>query len=138
MKSSCKILLVDDDPDVLDQVSLLLRSLRWEITTAGGRQEAEQVLLSFKPDVAIVDLMMEERDSGFVLAHEIKKLYPGTPVIMLTAVRSATGISFAGGASESQSWIKADVILDKPVRPEELEKAVRNLLKQTSQQTAAH
>ena len=123
-----KILVVDDDPDIVDQLTLLLQSDGYEVVQAGGLEEAEQVLLTGKPDLAIVDLMMENKDSGFVLCHEIKRLYPGTPVIVLTGVKAETGISFASPSAEEQSWVKADRILDKPVRPEQLRNEVRHLL----------
>jgi CheY-like chemotaxis protein len=67
-------------------------------------------------------------DSGFVLCHNIKKLYPGTPVIILTAVQAATGLDFKARSAEAGSWVKADVLLDKPVRPEQLKAEVRRLL----------
>jgi CheY-like chemotaxis protein len=81
-----------------------------------------------KPDLAILDLMMEEKDSGFVLSHQIKKLYPELPIILLTAVVGATGLSFAAQRSDEQSWIKVDKIMDKPVRPEQLKAEVSRLL----------
>jgi CheY-like chemotaxis protein len=128
MSNAHKILLVDDDPDITEQLSLLLGSAGYEVTVANGQEEAEQVLMTFKPDVAVIDLIMEEHDSGFILCHEIKKLYPGTPVILLTSVKAATGISFATTSAEQQSWVKADRLLDKPVRPEQLKNEIQRLL----------
>ena len=72
--------------------------------------------------------MMENLDSGFVLCHQIKRLYPETPVIILTAVKSATGVDLAPKSSGAASWIKADLMLDKPVRPEQLRNEVKRLL----------
>jgi len=86
-------------------------------------------LISTQPDLAIVDLIMEQMDSGFVLCHQIKKLYPNVPIIMVTAVRSSTGLDFDAKTPEAKSWLKADCILDKPVRAEELLNTVRRLLK---------
>jgi DNA-binding response OmpR family regulator len=130
MSAKKKILLVDDDPDVVDQLMLALKGQGYDIVTAGGQTEAEETLLGVRPDLAIVDLMMEEKDSGFVLCHQIKKLYPETPVIMLTAVTATTGISFATQSQEARSWIKADKVMDKPVRPEQIRVEVRRLLKE--------
>jgi CheY-like chemotaxis protein len=99
------------------------------VTTAQSQAEAEDALLTAIPDLAIVDLMMENADSGFVLCHHIKKLYPKTPVIILTAVAAATGIDFTATRGDAASWVKADTLLDKPVRPEELKAEVRRLLR---------
>jgi CheY-like chemotaxis protein len=123
-----KILIVDDDTDLLEQARLIVSRDGHEVHTAQGREEAEECLLSLAPDLAILDLMMEEKDAGFILAHTVKRLYPGTPVILLTAVRSATGLDFTARTEEAASWVKADLILDKPVRPEQLRAEVQRLL----------
>ncbi len=123
-----KVLLADDDPDILEQVAMTLQSEGYEVETANGQEEAEEKLLSFVPDIAVIDLMMEHMDSGFVLCYNIKKLYPGTPVIILTAVTASTGLDFTANSDDAKSWVRADLILDKPVRPEQLKKEVRRLL----------
>ncbi|MFA6471630.1 MAG: response regulator [Candidatus Latescibacterota bacterium] len=128
MNKKATILIVDDDPDIIEQLTIIIKSEGYEVVAAGGQEEAEKTLMAVKPDLAVIDLMMEEMDSGFVLAHEIKKLYPGTPVILLTSVKSATGLSFAAASPDQQSWIKADRFLDKPVRPEQLKNELSRLL----------
>jgi len=128
MTEKKKILIVDDDFDVLEQVGSILEKAGYSVDAAQGREEAEEALLDAKPDLAILDLMMEEMDSGFVLAHHVKKLYADTPVILLTAVTSQTGMSFAQGSGGARSWVKADVVMDKPVRGDQLVNEVRRLL----------
>jgi CheY-like chemotaxis protein len=123
-----KILVVDDDLDLLEQMTAILSTAGYEVVQAEGRAAAEETLLKFRPDLAIFDLMMEEKDSGFVLSYQIKKLYPDTPVILLTAVTGATGLSFTTQNAEAQSWVKADSWMDKPVRSEQLKSEVRRLL----------
>lgn len=123
-----KVLVVDDDPDILDQVELILKANGYDVAKADSAANAEEFLTYTQPDLVILDLMMEQVDSGFVLCHQIKKLYPNVPVIMLTAVRASTGLEFDVRTPEARSWIKADCILDKPVRAEELLNSVRRLL----------
>lgn len=123
-----KILVVDDDIDLLEQVALVLKADGYDVVKAQGQKDGEEALLSTIPDLAVLDLMMENLDSGFVLCHHIKRLYPGTPVILLTAVKSATGLDFSAKSGEAASWVKADVLLDKPVRPEQLRNEVQRLL----------
>jgi len=77
MATTKKILVVDDDIDLLEQVQAILQADGYEVQAAGGQEEAEEKLLEFIPDIAVIDLMMENMDSGFVLCHNIKKLYPG-------------------------------------------------------------
>jgi CheY-like chemotaxis protein len=123
-----KILVVDDDLDLLEQMTAVLTAAGYEIAAAEGRVAAEEKILQMKPDLAVLDLMMEEKDSGFVLSHQIKRLYPDLPIILLTAVTGATGLSFNAQRSDAQSWVKVDKIMDKPVRPEQLKAEVRRLL----------
>jgi CheY-like chemotaxis protein len=129
MQEQKKILVVDDDIDMLEQVAIILRAEGYQVIQAQGQKEGEEALLTTIPDLAVLDLMMENMDSGFVLCHHIKRLFPETPVILLTAVKAATGLDFHPQSSEAASWVKADVLLDKPVRPEQLRQEVRRLLK---------
>jgi two-component system, OmpR family, response regulator len=126
-----KILVVDDDEVYLEQLTIILTSAGYEVTIAQGKEAAEEALLTMKPDLAILDLMMEEKDSGFVLGYQIKKLYPDTPVILLTAVAGATGLSFSTQNPQEQSWTMVDKLMDKPVRSEQLKAEVRRMLNET-------
>ncbi len=82
------ILVVDDDPDFLLQQQLQLEAAGFRVLVADGQAKAEELIAGNAPDLAILDLMMENFDAGFVLCHRIKKLHPGTPVILVTAVTS--------------------------------------------------
>ncbi len=126
--SKKKILVVDDDDDVVEKLTATLEADGFDVVSAGGQDEAENLILSVKPDVAVLDLMMEKMDSGFVLCHYLKKLHPGTHVIVLSSATAATGISFATESEEARSWIKVDKLLDKPVRPEQIRSEVRKML----------
>lgn len=139
MSDKTKVLVVDDDPDVVDQLTITLKAEGYEVFAGSSQQEAEELLLSVKPDVAILDLMMEQMDSGFVICHYLKKLYPSTPVILLTSVTAATGLSFGTASANAKTWVKADRVLDKPVRPEQIRSEVRRLLgRDAPAETAKH
>lgn len=122
------ILLVDDDVDLLDQMALKLGALGFDVIKADGQKAAEAALEGRRPDMAIVDLMMEHEDSGFVLSHRIKRRYANTPVIVVTAVTSELGMEFDAATSEERSWIRADALLNKPVRFEQLQREIDRLL----------
>ncbi len=131
MNTGKTILIVDDDPDIVEQLSMLLESRGYQVLVATGEKEGEEALLKGGFDLAILDLMMDQTDSGFMLCHQSKTLYPDLPLILLTAVRSATGLAF-DTAGEAKAWIKADKILDKPVRPEQLLSEIDRLLASAS------
>jgi CheY-like chemotaxis protein len=64
-----------------------------------------------------------------MLCYRIKKQDPTIPVIMVTSVTSETGLDFDATTKEERSWIKADALLDKPVRFEQLQREMNRLLK---------
>jgi two-component system, OmpR family, response regulator len=123
------VLIVDDDHDFLIQMRLQLQNAGYEVLTAEGQKEAEELLADTHPDIAVIDLMMEFQDGGFVLCHHIKKKYPDVPVIMVSAVYSETGIEFDSTTDEERSWIKADRVLAKPVRFEQIMGEIEHLTK---------
>lgn len=124
------ILVVDDDIDFLTQTKINLEGAGYNVITAEGQQQAEEILKTTHPDLAIVDLMMEHFDGGFALAYHIKKKDVRIPVIIATAVTSETGLEFDAATNEERSWIKADAFLAKPIRFEQLLREIKKLLKE--------
>ena len=122
------ILLVDDDMDYLYQSKVKLEQMGFKTITADSQREAELILEKTKPDIAILDLMMENEDSGFILSYKIKKKYPGVPVIILTAVAAETGITFDILDENNRKWIKADLFLKKGILSEVLKGEIERLL----------
>jgi len=114
------VLLVDDDDDFLFQHRLHLETAGFDVTVARGRQEAEELLAKQLPDLAVIDVMMESPDAGFTLCHRIRKLDPAIPIILVTSVNSETGLDFSLAGDEERAWIKADSLLAKPIRFEQL------------------
>jgi CheY-like chemotaxis protein len=123
-----KVLVVDDDIDILEQLKLILGKAGFSVDACESRGEAEEYIAGKKPDISIVDLMMETSDAGFVFCHHLKKKYPGTPLIVLTSASAETGIDFDTVTKEERSWIKADVLLHKPARAEQILREVDRLL----------
>lgn len=123
------ILIVDDDMDYLFQLKLRVERFGFESVTADSQREAEQIIETMKPDLAIFDLMMENEDSGFILSYKLKKRYPDVPVILATAVTSETGMSFNLNEERNKEWIRADLFLDKGIRADQLEREIKKLLK---------
>jgi two-component system, OmpR family, response regulator len=126
--SNYTILIVDDDPDYLIQTQVKIRNFGYKTITAEGQKEAEELLEQTRPDLAILDLMMENEDSGFILCYKMKKRYPDVPIIILTGVAAETGISFDIKDENNRKWIKADLFLDKGIRTERLKEEVEKLL----------
>lgn len=121
--------MVDDDPDYLFQTVAVLEKAGYEVISADNQKEAEEILSSFKPDIAVLDLMMEQPDTGFILCYKLKRKYPDVPVIIATAVSKETGLSFGLNTQQERRWIKADLYLEKGLKTEQLNKEIKKLLK---------
>ena len=79
-----RILLVDDDADMLRLLSIRLRANHYEVECAKDAAEAINMIYSFRPDLLISDLRMPVTD-GMGLLAEVQRLHPGLPVVLLTA-----------------------------------------------------
>ncbi|HOC26137.1 MAG TPA: response regulator, partial [bacterium] len=78
-------------------------------------------------DLLIIDLMMEERDSGFTLTYAVRsdERLRDLPILMLTSAQEKTGFSFL--LSEDQEWMKVDDFAAKPLKPAELVARIEKL-----------
>ncbi|MEW6194796.1 MAG: response regulator [Bacteroidota bacterium] len=125
-----KILLVDDDIDLLEQNKLLLESKGFTVVTAESGKDGWEIFQKEKPGAVIVDLIMEQMDSGFVLCYKIKKSSYGKniPVFILTSATYETGFKFSASTKEEKEWIKCDGIIHKPVVVEELISKLENYI----------
>jgi len=123
-----KILLVDDDIDLLEQNRMLLESKGFKVVTAENGEDGFKVFQTEKPDAAIIDLIMEQMDSGFVLSYKIKKTQHGKniPVFILTSATYDTGFKFSLSSEAEKEWIKCDGIINKPVIVDELISKLEN------------
>lgn len=124
-----KVLIVDDDVDSLNLLSAIVSNMGFQVQSAGSQKEGEKILEQEKPDLAIFDLMMENMDSGFILSYKMKRKYPDVPVIIATAVTAETGMMFGVKTPEEKQWIRADLYIEKGIRPDQLRKEICKLLK---------
>lgn len=128
-KGDFTIFIADDDPDYLFQTVKYLEKAGYRTISASSQKEAESVIEKIRPDLAIFDLMMERDDSGFILCYRMKSIYPDVPVILATAVSREKGITFSLDSELEKQWIRADLYLEKGVRPEQLDMEIMKLLK---------
>ena len=128
MSKAKTILVVDDDLDIVEQVSYIVTSLGHQVTTAFNRQEAEAALAIKTVDLAIIDMMMEDMHSGCLLCRYIKQLCPGTFVIILSSVADLSGMDYPADPAHLHSMLQCDAFIHKPVHPQQLKNIVTSLL----------
>jgi DNA-binding response OmpR family regulator len=124
-----RIMLVDDDPDFLEPIKMVLESHNYIVETANSEEGAVKLMDVFKPDLAVFDLMMDNYDSGFILSHKLKNRYPDALVIIATGVTKETGFRFSADSQYGGNWTNADLIMDKGIRPDQILKEIKKLLK---------
>ena len=117
-----KVLMVDDDIDLIEQYKPMLEQAGYTVEAAYDGQHGLETFKTFKPDAMIVDLSMEHFDSGFVLCHRVKSTNEGKniPVIIMTSAGQDTGVRLSTDTLEETNWIKADDYLEKPISPRDL------------------
>lgn len=128
MKTSKKILVIDDEPDVVEMISMALESSDFEVITAySGTLGLEKARVE-KPDAIILDLMMPDKD-GFITCKELKadKDTEHIPILILTGIREH--FSKSRYAKSMGLSLEAEDFLEKPVNPRELIKRVSEMLK---------
>jgi len=117
------ILIVDDDPDFVSAVTIVLENAGYKVCKAYSRQEGMQVFDKEKPDLVVLDVMMQEPDDGFVMAQELKARTK-VPILMLTSVGQVTGLDF----DKDSEMVPVDVFEQKPIMPTVLLERINQLL----------
>jgi CheY-like chemotaxis protein len=129
-----KILIVDDDPDIRDSLQAILQGQEYTVIAAANKSQGLDKARTEKPDLIMLDVMMETWQDGFELSRELRKdeQLKDTPILMLTGVKDKTGIDFKSTAGDP-TWCPVDGFLDKPVDAATLIAEVERLLAKESE-----
>jgi len=124
-----KILVVDDDVDLCDSLKAILEGAGYAASTASNRAEGMAKMKAERPDLLVLDVMMETWHDGFEMSRELKKDQNlcHTPILMLTSVEERTGVQVKSSAGDPD-WLPVDGFLDKPVEPDVLLVEIEKLL----------
>lgn len=134
MAAKGKILIVDDDPDFIKTTKMILMTDGYEIVTASDGKEGLQVVREAKPDLVMLDIMMESLFEGFSFLGTLRTSpdfedLKGTPILMVSSVKADTGSRFSFNDAEDMGDIpEPDEYMDKPLKPKELLERVAALI----------
>ena len=117
------ILCVDDDPDVLEYLRVVLEAEGYAVATASSAEEGLRVYREKKPDALILDLMMEEVDAGTSMVTELKAMGDTAPIYRL----SSTGDNLSRTIDPSSLGLAG--VFQKPVDSEVLLSLLKSKLK---------
>lgn len=126
MATKGKILIVDDDPDFVKTTKMILLADGYEVAVANDGKQGLDKIKDVKPDLIMLDIMMESIFEGFSLMSTLRTSpdfadFSNIPVLMVSSVRADTGSRFSFNDEEDMGDIpQPDDYMDKPLRPKEL------------------
>ncbi len=127
MEKQSKLLVVDDDPDILDAITTILATQPYDIRTARDGVECVDQVREDIPDLIILDLLMPKKD-GFAVVRELREnpKYGKIPILILTSVREDA----SRRRYELETGLAMDVqdYVEKPISPMDLLDRVKKLL----------
>jgi DNA-binding response OmpR family regulator len=106
-----RVLIVDDDPDIVEAVRLCLEHEGHEVISAGNREDGLRLGLEGGADLLILDIMMVEPDDGFVLAHDLRRQGFDKPILVMTSISRVTGLDY----TKESALTPVDDFVEKPV-----------------------
>lgn len=119
-----RILIVDDDPDMVEAGRYVLEKRGHTVSSASNVVAGLKALDEGTPDLLILDVMMEEADDGLVFARNVRRRGLTLPILMLTSVNRAMGLSI----DKDDEMVPVDEFVEKPVDPAVLLAKVDGLL----------
>ncbi len=119
-----RILIVDDDPGIVDACRLFLERAGHEVTGRHSRAEGERALEEHDFDLLILDVMMDQPDDGLAMAQALRRGGYDKPVVMLTSLSKVMGLRYG----RDDDVVPVDAYLEKPIPPHVLVEAVEGLL----------
>jgi DNA-binding response OmpR family regulator len=120
-----RILIVDDDPDMVQAGRYVLEKQGHSVTSASNVESGLKALDDEVPDLLILDVMMEESDDGLVFARKVRRRgLTSLPILMLTSVNRAMGLNIG----KDDEMVPVDEFVEKPVDPAVLIAKVDGLL----------
>jgi DNA-binding response OmpR family regulator len=123
-----KIIIIDDDIDLVEALRLTLEGEGFEVIDAQDGKKGLQKIIDEKPDLVLLDVMMGTQDEGFHVAYQIRnnEASADIPIIMLTAVGQETGFSF--DKEKDEDYLPVDEFIEKPINPDALIELVKSNL----------
>ncbi len=127
-----KILVIEDDPDMVTALRMPLESHGYEVFTATTGEEGLQKVKEIEPDLIILDVMMETTTAGFQVSLQLRSPDPESeyadyrdiPILMLTAIHTTTSLRFG----PDEAYLPVDDFVDKPIDPDVLLEKVEKLV----------
>jgi len=128
------ILIVDDDPDMVEAMRMTLEANGYRVSHAASGQDGLKQVKQLNPDLIVLDVMMDTTTEGFQVSlalrspdpHSEYAAYRHIPIVMLTSIHSTTPLRFG----PDEDYLPVDSFLDKPIDPDKLVALIAELVGQ--------
>jgi len=123
-----KILIIDDDPDIVEAMKMVLEHNKYEVITADEGELGYKMAKEEMPDLIILDVMMATIDQGFHISYKLKQdeKLKSIPILMVTSISEKTKFKF--DRKRDEDFIPVDDFVEKPIKPGELIAKVEKML----------
>lgn len=130
-----KILIIDDDPDLVESMRITLEANDYEVFSAGNGTEGLKKTKEVFPDLIILDVMMDSITEGFQVSHQLRsrdpqseyRTYSNIPILMLTGISEKMHMKFS--PKDDEDYLPVDEFMEKPIRFEALLEKVKTLIR---------
>ncbi len=121
-----KVLLIDDDSDLIEAISTLLEAKGYTVESASNGKDGFNAAKTSNPDLILLDVMMGSKTEGFDVARELHKeaSTKDIPVVLVTGIKKDMNLPF--GFEPDETWLPVKSVLEKPVKPDILLKIVED------------
>lgn len=128
MNRPAKILIVDDDPDFVNATRIILEKKDYKVDVAHNRNEAMDKIQEVKPDLILLDIMMDRLDDGFTICYKLKHDpdLKKIPVFTISSITEKTGFKF--NPKTDGEYFEANDYAVKPIEATDLLQRVEALL----------
>ncbi|MEJ2427620.1 MAG: response regulator [Deltaproteobacteria bacterium] len=124
-----KILIIDDDPSFLEICSAILEESDYQVETASSSKEGLEKLVSHRPDLLLLDIMMATMDEGLTFATSMKESEHLSKIpIMIVSAQPDAEKGYQRSIDKEMDWISAEMFMEKPINPQDLLHNVRLLI----------
>jgi CheY-like chemotaxis protein len=129
MAAEKTVLVVDDDPDIVETTRMILESAGYKVETAVNGTEGLAKARSVHPDAIILDVMMDKESEGFHVSYELRQGEDtkDIPILILSAIGQKSGFKFS--PETDGDYLPVDSYVEKPIEPKALLAKIEELLR---------
>lgn len=129
-----KILIIDDDPDVVEVVRITLEANDYEVFSAENGTKGLRMVKEIRPDLIILDVMMDTATEGFQVSYQLRshdpqseyREYSKIPIIMMTGISQKMHMKFS--PAMDGDYLPVDEFLEKPIQIEPLLEKIQKFI----------